>query len=60
MDEATPRSPDERRNVKREARRARWEEASRDPLFLRDLAETAAAVASAEVEIADEAPGSDT
>jgi hypothetical protein len=36
--------------VRREARRARWEEASRDPLFLSDLAETTAAFASADAE----------
>lgn len=33
----------ELREVQRQQRRARWEEASRDPLFLRDLEETQAA-----------------
>jgi hypothetical protein len=45
----------ELRELRRELRRAQWEEASRDPLFLRDIAETAAAFESADSEISDEA-----
>ncbi len=41
----------ELRDVRRQARRRRWEEASRDPLFLRDLEETEAAFRSAEAEV---------
>jgi hypothetical protein len=51
MDEVTMRLPDEPHNVKREARRVQWEEASRDPMFLRDLEETAVAFASADAEM---------
>ena len=38
----------ELRNVRRQMRRAHWEEASRDPLFRQDLEELAAAFGSAD------------
>jgi Arc/MetJ-type ribon-helix-helix transcriptional regulator len=40
--------------IHRRTRRARWEEAMRDPLFLRDLAETEQAYAHADAESATE------
>jgi hypothetical protein len=51
---------DETRDVRRELRRARWEEASRDPLFLHDLEETAAAFAAADSEVWREADDAET
>ncbi len=42
----------ELREVERQARQRRWEEASRDPLFLRDLEEVEAAFRSADAESA--------
>ena len=40
--------------MRRQTRRAQWEDASRDPLFLDDLVETAAAFASVDSEITEE------
>lgn len=39
-------------DLRRARLRTRWEAASRDPLFLRDIAETEAAFATADAEIA--------
>ncbi len=46
----------ELREARRQVRRAQWEEASRDPLFIRDLEETVAAFETADMEIPPEAP----
>ena len=40
----------ELRAVRRQLRRAQWEEASRDPLFIHDLEETAAAFETADMQ----------
>jgi Arc/MetJ-type ribon-helix-helix transcriptional regulator len=45
----------ELQEIRRQQRESLWQEASRDPLFLRDLAETAAAFAAADSEIAPDA-----
>jgi hypothetical protein len=42
----------ELRELRRQARRAEWEEAARDPLFLRDIEDTGAAFSGADAEIA--------
>lgn len=40
--------------LRRQARQARWQEAARDPLFLKDVAEVEAAFTSADAETARE------
>ncbi|HEY7062273.1 MAG TPA: ribbon-helix-helix protein, CopG family [Chloroflexota bacterium] len=44
----------ELREVRRQLRRAQWEEAFRDPLFIRDLQEVAEAFASSDAETLSE------
>ena len=39
--------------LRREARRVRWEQGARDPLLLRDIAETESAYRSADAETAE-------
>lgn len=42
----------ELQELRRQARRAQWEEAARDPVFLQDIEDTGAAFSSADAETA--------